>query len=71
MTAALRAPHSRARDAKRCLLASAARDSIHLHYSEVTDRTMEAHTQKQSDFQERQMPDYGVRCAVTKNGRRP
>jgi hypothetical protein len=27
---------------------------------------MEAHTQKQSDFQERQMPDNVVRCEVAK-----
>jgi hypothetical protein len=42
MTTALQAPHPSATDAKKCFLASAAWDSVDLHYSGVTDRTMEA-----------------------------
>jgi len=41
MTTALQAPHPGATDAKKCFLASAARSSVHLHCSGVTDRTME------------------------------
>jgi hypothetical protein len=42
MTTALQAPHPCATDAKKVFLASAAWCSAHLHYSRVTDRTMEA-----------------------------
>lgn len=42
MTTALQAPHLCATDAKRFFLASAGRDSVHLHYSGGTDQTMEA-----------------------------
>jgi hypothetical protein len=42
MTTTFQAPHSCATDAKQFFLASAAWCSVHLHYSEVTDRTMEA-----------------------------
>lgn len=42
MTTALRVPHPSATDAKRVFLASAARDSVHLHYSGVTDQTKQA-----------------------------
>jgi len=42
MTAALQARHPRATDAKKFFLVSAAWDSVHLHYSGVTDWTMEA-----------------------------
>ena len=42
MTTVLQAPHPCATDAKKFFLASAAWGSVHLHYSGVTDRTMEA-----------------------------
>jgi hypothetical protein len=51
---------------RKLFLASAACHSGHFHYSGVTDRTMEAHTEKQSDFQERRMPENAVRCAMAK-----
>ena len=41
MRTALQAPHPCATDAKMFFLASAAWGSVHLHYSGVTDRTME------------------------------
>lgn len=41
MTTTLQTPHPRAADAAKCLLASAAWRSDHLHLSGVTDRTME------------------------------
>lgn len=42
MTTTLQAPHPRATDTKKRVLASAAWDSVHLHYSAVIDLTMEA-----------------------------
>jgi hypothetical protein len=42
MTTALQARHPHATDAKKFFLASATWDSVHLRYSGVTDRTMEA-----------------------------
>lgn len=70
MTTALRVPHPSATDAKRFFLASAAWDSVHLHYSGVTDQTKEAAHSEAVRFS--RAADVGQRGALHNgdNGRR-